>query len=47
LENLLSIDLKLWKDETKEIREFYKKFGGRLPKELSNQLKKLEQQLNM
>lgn len=46
LENLLSIDLNIWNDEVKEICEFYKKFGDRLPKELSTQLEKLEQRLN-
>lgn len=46
LENLLSIDLSIWNDEVKEICEFYKKFGDRLPKELSIQLEKLKQRLN-
>lgn len=46
LENLLSIDLNIWNDEVKEICEFYKKFGDRLPKELSTQLEKLKQRLN-
>lgn len=46
IENLLSINFDIWKDEAKEIGEFYKKFRNRLPKELSNQLEKLEQRLN-
>ena len=46
LENLLDVDIDIWKKETEEIREFYKKFGDRLPKELHNQLEQLEQRLN-
>ncbi len=46
LENLLDVDIDIWKKETGEIREFYKKFGDRLPKELHNQLEQLEQRLN-
>ena len=46
LEELLSIDPVLWKQETAGIREFYAKFGDKLPAELAEQLKELENNLN-
>ena len=45
LEELLSIDPVLWKQETAGIREFYAKFGDRLPAELAAQLAELEARL--
>ena len=36
--SLLSVDKKLWQKEAEDITEFYKKFGDRLPKELSAEL---------
>lgn len=45
LEGLLSVDKKLWKTEVEGIREFYKKFGEKLPKELMTELETLEKNL--
>ncbi len=42
---LLSVDKELWKTEAEGIREFYKKFGEKLPKELMAELEKLEKNL--
>ena len=42
---LLSVDKELWKEEAEGIREFYKKFGDKLPKELLGELEKLENNL--
>ncbi|MEM1485216.1 phosphoenolpyruvate carboxykinase (GTP) [Oscillospiraceae bacterium PP1C4] len=46
LKGLLNVDVELWKEETKGIHEFYGKFGDRLPKELEDELAKLESNLN-
>lgn len=46
VEDLLSVDKGLWKEEVLGIKEFYKKFGDKLPKELNNQLDILEGNLN-
>ncbi len=43
--DLLSVDKDLWKEEAKGIEEFYKKFGEKLPKEMSEELKNLEARL--
>lgn len=45
LTELLKVDKEIWKEEAKGIREFYKKFGDRLPKELRQQLDELEKRL--
>ncbi|MBE6900028.1 MAG: phosphoenolpyruvate carboxykinase (GTP) [Ruminococcaceae bacterium] len=45
LAGLLSVDKELWKTEAEGIREFYKKFGEKLPKELMAELEKLEKNL--
>ena len=45
LEGLLDIDRELWKKEASEIREYYGKFGGKVPKELLDSLNKLESNL--
>ncbi|MFA9380810.1 MAG: phosphoenolpyruvate carboxykinase (GTP) [Acetanaerobacterium sp.] len=45
LTDLLSVDVNLWKEESKGIHEFYAKFGNRLPKELADQLAALEKRL--
>lgn len=45
LEQLLSVDKDLWKEETKGIREFYKKFEDKLPNELIKELETLESKL--
>ena len=46
LEDLLNVDVDLWKDEVAGIKEFYAKFGDKLPKELYDELDKLEANLN-
>ncbi len=45
LESILDVDTKTWKAEAKGIEEFYKKFGDRLPKELTRELKTLKRNL--
>ena len=45
LAGLLSVDKELWKTEAEGIREFYKKFGEKLPAELMAELEKLEKNL--
>ena len=42
LRDILTVDKALWTEEAKGIREFYKKFGDKLPAELSAQLETLE-----
>ena len=39
------MDTDLWREEAANIREFYKKFGDKLPKELAAELEGLEQRL--
>lgn len=46
LAGLLTVDRDTWKTEAANIREFYKKFGDKLPKELSDELDRLEKNLN-
>ena len=46
VKELLNVDEDLWKEEAKGIREFYKQFGDRLPKELADELDALEARLN-
>ena len=43
--SLLSVDKKLWQKESEDITEFYKKFGDKLPKELSEELETLKKNL--
>lgn len=45
IKGLLNVDKDLWKEEAKGIREFYAKFGDKLPKELADQLDALEKRL--
>ncbi|HIT58034.1 MAG TPA: phosphoenolpyruvate carboxykinase (GTP) [Candidatus Galloscillospira stercoripullorum] len=45
LKELLSVDKELWKEDAKGIREFYSKFGDKLPAKLDEELKALEQRL--
>ncbi len=45
LAGLLSVDKELWREEAAGIREFYKKFGDKLPKELLAELETLEKNL--
>lgn len=46
LKGLLNVDTETWKKEAEGIKEFYKKFGDRLPKELNAELAALESRLN-
>lgn len=46
LKGLLNVDTETWKKEAEGIKEFYKKFGDRLPKELEEELEALESRLN-
>lgn len=46
LKDLLNVDTETWKKEAEGIKEFYKKFGDRLPKELNDELAALESRLN-
>lgn len=46
LKGLLKVDTETWKKEAEGIKEFYKKFGDRLPKELNDELAALESRLN-
>lgn len=46
LKGLLNVDIETWKKEAEGIKEFYKKFGDRLPKELNDELEALESRLN-
>ena len=46
LKGLLNVDTETWKKEAEGIKEFYKKFGDRLPKELNAELSALESRLN-
>ena len=46
LRGLLGVDTALWRDEVKGIREFYQKFGDRLPRQLSEELDVLDARLN-
>lgn len=46
LKGLLNVDTETWKKEAEGIKEFYKKFGDKLPKELEAELAALESRLN-
>ena len=46
VKDLLTVDKALWKEEVKGIKEFYAKFGDKLPKELESQLSTLEANLD-
>lgn len=46
LKGLLNVDTETWKKEAEGIKEFYKKFGDKLPKELEEELSALESRLN-
>jgi phosphoenolpyruvate carboxykinase (GTP) len=45
MEELLRVDIEGWRDEVPLIREFYAKFGDRLPGELAGQVDALEKRL--
>jgi phosphoenolpyruvate carboxykinase (GTP) len=42
IKDLLTVDTAPWLEDVANIKEFYKKFGDRLPKELNEELAKLE-----
>ena len=46
LEQILAVDAEQWKTEIAPIREFFDKFGERLPREVAAQLDALEERLN-
>ncbi len=46
VKELLNVDKDLWKEEAKGIREFFGKFGDRLPKEMMDELDALEKRLD-
>jgi phosphoenolpyruvate carboxykinase (GTP) len=46
LEQILAVDAEQWKTEIPPIREFFDKFGERLPREVAAQLDALEERLN-
>jgi phosphoenolpyruvate carboxykinase (GTP) len=45
LKGLLNVDRELWREEAKGIREFYAKFGDKLPQKLKEELDRLEKNL--
>ena len=45
VKDLLNVDIDLWKEEAKGIREFYSKFGDKLPPQLAQELTDLEKRL--
>ena len=45
LEELLSVDPELWRQEVEGIREFYAKFGDKLPQRLRDELDALEKRI--
>ena len=45
LRELLKVDPELWRQEVAGIKEFYAKFGDKLPAELTHQLSVLENNL--
>jgi len=46
LEQLLSVDKTVWKEEVESQKEFFKKFGDKLPAGIAEELAKLESRLN-
>ncbi len=46
LDELLAVDNNLWKNEVEDLREFYKEFGDRLPKKITEELDALESRIN-
>ncbi|MDL2288908.1 phosphoenolpyruvate carboxykinase (GTP) [Oscillospiraceae bacterium OttesenSCG-928-F05] len=46
MKDLLSVDKALWREDIAGIKEFYKQFGDRLPKELTAELATLEKNVN-
>ena len=46
MRELLSIEAPAWKSEMTGIKEYFDKFGGRMPAELSSELKRITNELN-
>ena len=46
MKELLKVDVKSWKEDVENIKAFYKEIGDRVPKELYDELAKLEGNLN-
>ena len=45
LEGLLAVDKELWRQEAEGIRQFYAKFGDKVPEKLTEELKRLEEEM--
>ncbi len=45
LKELLSVDKEVWMEDVKDQKEYFAQFGDRLPKEIADQLAKLEENL--
>ena len=45
MRDILSVDRALWKKEVDDIRNFYKKFDGKVPEKLQEELARLEKRL--
>jgi phosphoenolpyruvate carboxykinase (GTP) len=45
IKSLLDVDKELWMEDVENIKEFYAKFGDRLPQELKAELARLENRL--
>jgi phosphoenolpyruvate carboxykinase (GTP) len=46
MKELLKVDLEAWKNEVKEIRQYYRIFGDKLPNEIQEELNSLEKRLD-
>ncbi|MDR0947392.1 MAG: phosphoenolpyruvate carboxykinase (GTP) [Ruminococcus sp.] len=46
VEDLLTVDKELWKQDAANIKEFFAKFGGKLPAKIAEQLENLEKRLS-
>lgn len=46
MRDILSVDRALWKKEVDDIRNFYKKFDGKVPEKLQEELARLEKRLS-
>lgn len=45
LKTLLSVDIRGWQDEVKELKEYYKIFGRKMPQKILDELESLEKRL--
>ena len=46
LEQILTVDKKIWLEDVEGQKEFFAKFGDRLPKEIKDELANLEERLS-